>query len=175
MFGGKGAVMTSTLNDVNSKSEKNLDVPAEQAVTIELVQMAATLSQKHVSARSRHPDMGHIMEREPQAIHLDQVRRTDSRATQKTSTTNYRRRTLLARLPEPQGPRLGPATGDDPPRPLAPGPTLGAGGAAHGDGRGSAASAARPQSPIRDSHRPAPPTQATPPVGVSHANRSTAR
>src|SRR5665811_2073551 len=42
----------------------------------------------------RHSQMGHRLEREPEAIHLDQARRTDPRIPQTTSTANYRRRTL---------------------------------------------------------------------------------
>ena len=33
MFGGKGAVMTATLNDVNSKNEKKLGPSAEETAT----------------------------------------------------------------------------------------------------------------------------------------------
>ena len=40
LFGGKDAVMSTKLNDVNSKSKKNLDVSAEQAAAVDLVRMA---------------------------------------------------------------------------------------------------------------------------------------
>src|SRR5450830_509705 len=46
--------------------------------------------------RSRHPHMGESVEQEPEAIHLDQNCGTDPRQPQKTSTTNYQRRTLGA-------------------------------------------------------------------------------
>src|SRR5450830_547448 len=50
-------------------------------------------------ARSRHPQLGQELERKPETIHLDQARRTDPRIPQTTSTTNYRRRTLVGRAP----------------------------------------------------------------------------
>jgi len=49
------------------------------------------------SPRSRHPRLGHRLERGTQAVHLDQDRRTDPAITRPTSYTNLRRRTLAAR------------------------------------------------------------------------------
>ena len=46
--------------------------------------------------RSRHPQLGKGMEREPETIHLDQDRRTDPGATRTTSYTDLRRGTLDA-------------------------------------------------------------------------------
>jgi len=48
------------------------------------------------SPRNRHPQLGQSLERRPAPLHLDQVGRTDPRQPRPTSTTNYRRRTLVA-------------------------------------------------------------------------------
>jgi transposase len=50
------------------------------------------------SPRDRPPQPGQSLERRPQTTRLDQNRRTDPQLTRTTSSTNYRRRTLDARV-----------------------------------------------------------------------------
>ena len=51
--------------------------------------------QEYPDPRTRHPNLGHRLEREPQTLHLDQNRRTDPRIPRTTNETNYRRRTRV--------------------------------------------------------------------------------
>ncbi len=54
--------------------------------------------------RERHPRTDQSLKRQPQALHLDQIRRSDPGLTRATSSTNYWRRTLaLCRAPEGPG------------------------------------------------------------------------
>src|SRR5688572_13151612 len=47
--------------------------------------------------RTRHPQLDHPVEREPETVHLDQDRRRDPRTTRIISTTNSRCGTVAAR------------------------------------------------------------------------------
>src|SRR5665647_120732 len=72
-----------------------LDQPGRALLRLRHRRPAATLRPpQRPSTRTRHPQLGQRMEREPEALHLDQTRRTNPRIPQTTSTTNYRRRTL---------------------------------------------------------------------------------
>src|SRR5664280_707752 len=83
-----------------------LDQPGRALLRLRHRRPAATLRPpQRPSTRTRHPQLGQRMEREPEALHLDQTRRTNPRIPQTTSTTNYRRRTLVDGRVAPHGSR----------------------------------------------------------------------
>src|ERR1700723_1649503 len=72
-----------------------LDQPSRAVLRIYHRRPAPTV-RPSISAgpRGRHPGLDRSVERESQAVHLDQDRRPDPREARTTSTTNYRRMTL---------------------------------------------------------------------------------